>query len=122
MGPYKNCVYPLYVVYINCVLFQDQSIAMAQSEDEKRKEVADRFQSGINEIQDQLKDYLDKNNALRAENQMLAEKLQKFILEHEKREEHVEKVGRYRRFLPSKKWLFFFKKKVICCLKGDQDA
>ena len=65
---------------------------MAQSEDEKRKEVADRFQNGINEIQTQLNDYLEKNNSLREENQMLAEKLQKFITDHEKREEYVQKV------------------------------
>lgn len=65
---------------------------MAESEDQKRKEVADRFQSGINEIQTQLNDYLEKNNALRGENQMLAEKLHKFIEDHEKREEYVQKV------------------------------
>ncbi|VDM32647.1 unnamed protein product [Hydatigera taeniaeformis] len=73
-------------------LIRDQSIAMAQSEDEKRKEVADRFQSGINEIQAQLNDYLEKNNKLREENQMLADKLQKFISDHEKREEYVQKL------------------------------
>ncbi|EUB61717.1 Beta-taxilin [Echinococcus granulosus] len=65
---------------------------MAQSEDEKRKEVADRFQSGINEIQTQLNDYLEKNNKLREENQMLADKLQKFIADHEKRESYVQKL------------------------------
>ncbi|VDK39387.1 unnamed protein product [Taenia asiatica] len=73
-------------------LIRDQSLAMAQSEDEKRKEVADRFQSGINEIQAQLNDYLEKNNKLREENQMLADKLQKFITDHEKREEYVQKM------------------------------
>ncbi|KAL5965737.1 Alpha-taxilin, partial [Taenia solium] len=73
-------------------LIRDQSLAMAQSEDEKRKEVADRFQSGINEIQSQLNDYLEKNNKLREENQMLADKLQKFITDHEKREEYVQKM------------------------------
>ncbi|VDL63883.1 unnamed protein product [Hymenolepis diminuta] len=73
-------------------LIRDQSIAMAESEDQKRKEVADRFQSGINEIQTQLNDYLEKNNALRGENQMLAEKLHKFIEDHEKREEYVQKL------------------------------
>ncbi|KAL5106692.1 Alpha-taxilin [Taenia crassiceps] len=73
-------------------LIRDQSLAMAQSEDEKRKEVADRFQSGINEIQTQLNDYLEKNNKLREENQTLADKLQKFIADHEKREEYVQKL------------------------------
>ncbi|CDS43708.1 gamma taxilin [Echinococcus multilocularis] len=73
-------------------LIRDQSLAMAQSEDEKRKEVADRFQSGINEIQTQLNDYLEKNNKLREENQMLADKLQKFIADHEKRENYVQKL------------------------------
>ncbi|KAH9277736.1 Alpha-taxilin [Echinococcus granulosus] len=73
-------------------LIRDQSLAMAQSEDEKRKEVADRFQSGINEIQTQLNDYLEKNNKLREENQMLADKLQKFIADHEKRESYVQKL------------------------------
>ncbi|VDD83303.1 unnamed protein product [Mesocestoides corti] len=75
---------------------RDQSMAMAQSEDEKRKEVADRFQSGIQEIQTQLNDYLQKNNKLREENQMLAEKLQKFIADHEKREEYTQKVMKTR--------------------------
>lgn len=80
------------MVVFKGVFSQDQSLAMAQSEDEKRKEVADRFQSGINEIQTQLNDYLEKNNKLREENQMLADKLQKFIADHEKREEYVQKV------------------------------
>lgn len=65
---------------------------MVESEEQKRKEVADRFQSGISEVQTQLNDYLEKNNALRGENQMLAEKLQKFITDHEKREEYVQKA------------------------------
>lgn len=73
-------------------LIRDQSVALAESEDQKRKEVADRFQIGINEIQTQLNDYLEKNNALRGENQVLAEKLHKFIEDHEKREEYVQKL------------------------------
>ncbi|VDO08088.1 unnamed protein product [Rodentolepis nana] len=73
-------------------LIRDQSIALAESEDQKRKEVADRFQIGINEIQTQLNDYLEKNNALRGENQVLAEKLHKFIKDHEKREDYVQKL------------------------------
>lgn len=73
---------------------KDQSIAMAKAEDEKRKEVADHFQSSIADIQQQLTEYLAKNNDLRQENRSLADKLQSFIKDHEKREEHVQKVGR----------------------------
>lgn len=67
---------------------------MAKAEDEKRKEVADHFQSSIADIQQQLTEYLAKNNDLRQENRSLADKLQSFIKDHEKREEHVQKVGR----------------------------
>nr|VZI40801.1 unnamed protein product [Spirometra erinaceieuropaei] len=71
---------------------KEESMQMAESEDKQRKAVADRFQASILDIQKQLGEYLNKNKELREENQQLAEKLQKFIKDHEHREEHVQKL------------------------------
>lgn len=61
-------------------------------EDEKRREVADHFQECITSIQTQLNEYQTRNTDLRKENQDLADKLGEFIKQHEKREEHIQKV------------------------------
>ncbi|KER32265.1 hypothetical protein T265_12831 [Opisthorchis viverrini] len=73
-------------------LVQEESVARTRAEEEKRREVADHFQTGITSIQTQLNEYQTRNSELRKENQELADKLSQFIKQHEKREEHVEKL------------------------------
>ncbi|KAK4468125.1 hypothetical protein MN116_008292 [Schistosoma mekongi] len=73
-------------------IIQEESLSRARIEDEKRREVSDHFQTSITSIQNQLCDYQSKNVELRKENQELAEKLGEFIKQHEKREEHVDKL------------------------------
>ncbi|CAH8615817.1 unnamed protein product [Schistosoma rodhaini] len=74
------------------LLLQEESLSRARIEDEKRREVSDHFQTSITSIQNQLCEYQSKNVELRKENQELAEKLGEFIKQHEKREEHVDKL------------------------------
>uniref|UniRef100_A0A5K4FAC8 Coiled-coil domain-containing protein 73 n=1 Tax=Schistosoma mansoni TaxID=6183 RepID=A0A5K4FAC8_SCHMA len=76
------------------LLLQEESLSRASIEDEKRREVSDHFQTSITSIQNQLCEYQSKNVELRKENQELAEKLGEFIKQHEKREEHVDKLGK----------------------------
>ncbi|CAH8605836.1 unnamed protein product [Heterobilharzia americana] len=73
-------------------IIQEESLSRARAEDEKRREVSDHFQTSITGIQNQLCEYQSKNLELRKENQDLAEKLGEFIKQHEKREEHVDKL------------------------------
>ncbi|CAL8093835.1 unnamed protein product [Calicophoron daubneyi] len=73
-------------------VIQEENLARTRAEEDKRREVADHFQTSINAIQVQLNEYQNRNMELRKENQELADKLGQFIKEHEKREEHVEKV------------------------------
>nr|CAH8862108.1 unnamed protein product [Trichobilharzia regenti] len=73
-------------------VIQEESLSRARAEDEKRREVSDHFQTSITNIQNQLCEYQIKNLELRKENQELAEKLGEFIKQHEKREEHVDKL------------------------------
>ncbi|TNN11576.1 Alpha-taxilin [Schistosoma japonicum] len=73
-------------------IIQEESLSRARIEDEKRREVSDHFQTSITSIQNQLCEYQSKNVELRKENQELAEKLGEFIKQHEKREEHVDKL------------------------------
>ncbi|CAH8615667.1 unnamed protein product [Schistosoma rodhaini] len=73
-------------------IIQEESLSRARIEDEKRREVSDHFQTSITSIQNQLCEYQLKNVELRKENQELADKLGEFIKQHEKREEHVDKL------------------------------
>ncbi|VDP36221.1 unnamed protein product [Schistosoma mattheei] len=73
-------------------IIQEESLSRARIEDEKRREVSDHFQTSITSIQNQLCEYQSKNVELRKENQELADKLGEFIKQHEKREEHVDKL------------------------------
>ncbi|CAH8624722.1 unnamed protein product [Schistosoma rodhaini] len=75
-------------------IIQEESLSRARIEDEKRREVSDHFQTSITSIQNQLCEYQSKNVELRKENQELADKLGEFIKQHEKREEHVDKLGK----------------------------
>ncbi|KAF5400493.1 Alpha-taxilin, partial [Paragonimus heterotremus] len=73
-------------------IIQEENLSRTRAEEDKRREVADHFQISITSIQNQLNEYQTRNVELRKENQDLADKLGHFIQQHEKREEHVEKV------------------------------
>ena len=83
----------IYCFKFMSLLLQVESLSGARIEDGKRREVSDHFQTSITSIQNQLCEYESKNVELRKENQELAEKLGEFIKQHEKREEHVDKVS-----------------------------
>ncbi|KAA3678459.1 uncharacterized protein DEA37_0013947 [Paragonimus westermani] len=73
-------------------VIQEENLSRTRAEEDKRRQVADHFQISITSIQNQLNEYQTRNVELRKENQDLADKLGHFIQQHEKREEHVEKV------------------------------
>ncbi|KAL3881569.1 hypothetical protein ACJMK2_027992 [Sinanodonta woodiana] len=77
-------------------LIRQESLQRAKEEDEKRKEISQKFQSTITEIQTQMTENHDKNKKLREENFELAQKLKKFIEQYETREKQVEKVMQHR--------------------------
>ncbi|XP_061176596.1 alpha-taxilin-like isoform X1 [Saccostrea echinata] len=77
-------------------VIRQESLQRAREEDEKRKEISNKFQSTISEIQQQMTDHHDRNLKLREENQELAGKLKKFIEQYEVREKQVEKVMQHR--------------------------
>ncbi|XP_022292525.2 uncharacterized protein LOC111103499 isoform X2 [Crassostrea virginica] len=77
-------------------VIRQESLQRAREEDEKRKEISNKFQSTITEIQQQMTDHHDRNLKLREENQELAGKLKKFIEQYEVREKQVEKVMQHR--------------------------
>jgi DNA repair exonuclease SbcCD ATPase subunit len=73
-------------------LVKDESIARAKEDDEKRKEVTGKFQTTINDIQQQMNDHYQKNTSLREENMELANKLKGLIEQYELREQQIEKI------------------------------
>jgi len=73
-------------------LVKDESIARAKEDDEKRKEVTTKFQTTINDIQQQMNDHYQKNTSLREENLELANKLKGLIEQYELREQQIEKI------------------------------
>ncbi|XP_021359420.1 alpha-taxilin-like isoform X2 [Mizuhopecten yessoensis] len=77
-------------------VIRQESLQRAREEDEKRKEISNKFQTTITEIQQQMTDHHERNQKLREENQELAGKLKKFIEQYEMREKQVEKVMQHR--------------------------
>ncbi|KAJ8314882.1 hypothetical protein KUTeg_007032 [Tegillarca granosa] len=77
-------------------VIRQESLQRAREEDEKRKEISNKFQTAIGEIQQQMQDHHDRNMKLREENQELAGKLKQFIEQYETREKQVEKVMQHR--------------------------
>lgn len=77
-------------------MVKDESMARAREEEEKRKEVTNKFQSTINDIQAQMNDHYEKNTKLREENLELANKLKNLIEQYELREQHIEKVFKHK--------------------------
>lgn len=77
-------------------LVKEESLTRARVEEEKRKEVTNKFQSTISEIQAQMNDHYTKNTKLREENLDLANKLKGLIEQYEQREQHIEKVLKHK--------------------------
>ncbi|XP_060575992.1 alpha-taxilin-like isoform X8 [Ruditapes philippinarum] len=75
---------------------RQESLQRAKEEDEKRKEISQKFQTTIGEIQTQMQENHERNKQLREENFELANKLKKFIEQYEAREKQVEKVIQHR--------------------------
>lgn len=63
-----------------------------KEEDKKRQEIAAKFQTTINDINDKMEDNQTSNMTLQKDNMELAGKLQHLLEEHKTREEHVEKI------------------------------
>ncbi|XP_041352272.1 alpha-taxilin-like [Gigantopelta aegis] len=77
-------------------LIKEESLTRAREEDEKRKEISNKFQTTIGEIQTQMTDNHERNTKLREENADLATKLKNFIEQYELREQQVEKIMKHR--------------------------
>jgi uncharacterized coiled-coil DUF342 family protein len=77
-------------------LVKDESAARAKEDEDKRKEVAAKFQTTINEIQQQMNEHYQRNSTLREENLELTNKLKGLIEQYELREQHIEKVLKHK--------------------------
>ncbi|XP_048239575.1 alpha-taxilin-like isoform X1 [Haliotis rufescens] len=77
-------------------VIKEESLARAREEDEKRKEISNKFQQTIGEIQSQMTDNHERNIKLREDNTELAGKLKKFVEQYELREQQVEKIVQHR--------------------------
>ena len=77
-------------------LVKEESLARAREEEERRKEITSKFQTTINDIQQQMNDHYTKNTKLREENVELANKLKNLIEQYELREQHIEKVFKHK--------------------------
>ncbi|XP_064627866.1 alpha-taxilin-like isoform X2 [Lineus longissimus] len=73
-------------------LIKEESLARVKDEEEKRREVANRFQTTITDIQSQMQDNYSKNTKLREENIELATRLKDLVGNYEKAQTQVEKV------------------------------
>lgn len=77
-------------------LIKEESIARAREEEEKRKEVATKFQTTISDIQCQMSDNSSRNTKLREENLELTGKLKHMLEQFELREQQVEKLVKHK--------------------------
>uniref|UniRef100_A0A8C4SNX6 Taxilin beta n=1 Tax=Erpetoichthys calabaricus TaxID=27687 RepID=A0A8C4SNX6_ERPCA len=75
---------------------KEETLQRVREDEEKRKEMANHFQSNLNEIQNQIEQHSEKNTKLRLENSDLAEKLKSIIDQYELREEHLDKIFKHR--------------------------
>ncbi|XP_780699.5 alpha-taxilin [Strongylocentrotus purpuratus] len=75
---------------------KEESLQRAREEDEKRKEVSNKFQQTINEITTQMQDNHTRNIKLKEENIELASKLKNLVEQYERREEHIEKLFKHK--------------------------
>ncbi|XP_064098453.1 gamma-taxilin-like isoform X1 [Macrobrachium nipponense] len=73
-------------------LIKDENVSRLKEEEERRKEVALKFNTTLSEISNLMKENSEKNTKLRDENQDMAGRLQDLVKQYESRENHVEKV------------------------------
>lgn len=64
-----------------------------KEEEERRKEVATKFQTTLSEVSSLLQQNNEKNNKLREENSEMAAKLQMLCDQYTLREQHLDKLG-----------------------------
>ena len=65
-----------------------------REEEERRKEVATKFQTTLSEVSNLLQQNNEKNTKLREENSEMATKLQMLCDQYTLREQHLEKLGK----------------------------
>jgi hypothetical protein len=77
-------------------LVKDESIQRIEDEEKKRKEISNKFQGAIDEINSQVSQNSEKNNMLIQENVQLTTKLKDLIEQYETRENQIEKVLKHK--------------------------
>lgn len=77
-------------------MIKDEAMKRAQIEESKRKEVADSFQSTIDEVTNRMSNNSERNNALRDQNEELASKMKHLVGQYEQREEHIDKILKHK--------------------------
>ncbi|XP_006815122.2 uncharacterized protein LOC100371254 [Saccoglossus kowalevskii] len=77
-------------------VIKDESLQRARDEEEKRKELSQKFQQTINDITTQMQENHNKNIKLKEENLELASKLKGLVEQYERREEHIEKMFKHK--------------------------
>merc|ERR1712226_66836 len=71
---------------------KEESLKRSLEEQTKIREVSERFQSTISEVQTSMSENSEKNDRLKEENEQLCAKIKALIQQYEKREEYVEKL------------------------------
>merc|ERR1712142_1392720 len=77
-------------------MIKEEAMKRAQIEESKRKEVADSFQSTIDEVTSRMQNNSERNNALRDQNEELASKMKHLVEQYEQREEHIDKILKHK--------------------------
>lgn len=75
---------------------KEESIQRIEDEEKKRKDISNKFQGAIDEINSQVSQNSEKNNMLIQENVQLTTKLKDLIEQYEVREQHIEKVLKHK--------------------------
>uniref|UniRef100_A0A171B248 Alpha-taxilin isoform x1 n=1 Tax=Triatoma infestans TaxID=30076 RepID=A0A171B248_TRIIF len=99
---------------------KEECMLKIREEEEKKREVAAKFQSTLTELGNLLAQNNDKNAKLRDDNLEMTNKLKNVCEQYEKKEQHVEKMAKQMhlemqfskiRNLPKQKWKWRWKKK-----------
>lgn len=77
-------------------IVKEESIQRIEDEEKKRKDISNKFQGAIDEINSQVSQNSEKNNMLIQENVQLTTKLKDLIEQYEVREQHIEKVLKHK--------------------------
>jgi len=75
-------------------VIKEESMSRIKEEEERRKEVATKFQTTLSEVSSLLQQNNEKNNKLRDENSEMATKLQMLCDQYTLREQHLDKLGK----------------------------